>query len=117
MHTEVNSGRVQFAEKSGRDFQGAHFNGVKKMSLENPKEVHIPDIAPATAEEFLDLGMKYCLGRGVLKNNVLAHMWLNIAAMKGSEPARHYRHELAQEMSQPEIAAAQREARTWLTLH
>ena len=71
----------------------------------------------ASADEMLDLGMKYCLGRGVTQSNVLAHMWFNIAALKGSDTARHYRSELSREMSANEIAEAQRKARDWLTLH
>lgn len=74
-------------------------------------------ISTATAEELLDLGIRYCLGRDVAKDLVSAHKWFNLAALKGSEPARQYRCEISLEMSAAEIAYAQREARTWLTLH
>lgn len=74
-------------------------------------------LSNASAEELLDLGMRYCLGREVAKDLVSAHKWFNLAALKGSEPARQYRCEISQEMSAAEIAYAQREARTWLTLH
>lgn len=74
-------------------------------------------LVTASAEELLDLGMKYCLGREVAKDLVSAHKWFNLAALKGSEPARQYRCEISQEMSPAEIAYAQREARAWLTLH
>jgi TPR repeat protein len=74
-------------------------------------------IATATAEDLLDLGIRYCLGREVTRDLVSAHKWFNLAALKGSEPARQYRCEISQEMSAAEIAYAQREARTWLTLH
>lgn len=74
-------------------------------------------LSTATAEDLLDLGMRYCLGREVAKDLVSAHKWFNLAALKGSEPARQYRCEISQEMSAAEIAYAQREARTWLTLH
>jgi TPR repeat protein len=74
-------------------------------------------LSPSSPEEFLDLGVRYSLGRGVGQSNVLAHMWFNIAALKGNESAKQYRHELAQEMSTAEISEAQRQARNWLTIH
>ncbi len=75
------------------------------------------DPVSTTAEALLDLGMKYCSGLGVAKNYVEAHKWFNIAALKGSQAARQYRTELALEMSVADIAYAQREARSWLTVH
>lgn len=71
----------------------------------------------ANAEAFLALGMRYCIGHGVPQNNIVAHKWFNIAAMKGSEKARSYRCELSREMSASEVAEAQRQARDFLTLH
>ena len=81
-------------------------------SFENELSITNP-----SAEDLLDLGIRYCLGRDVEKDLVSAHKWFNLAALKGSEPARQYRCEISQEMSAAEIAFAQREARTWLTLH
>ncbi|MFO1123196.1 MAG: hypothetical protein U1F47_12865 [Hyphomicrobiales bacterium] len=71
----------------------------------------------ATADILFELGMMYCIGREVTKDYVTAHKWFNLAALKGSEDAKIYRRELAQEMSASEIAEAQRQARSWLTLH
>ena len=71
----------------------------------------------ANAESCLAMGMKYCIGHGVAQNNITAHKWFNIAAIKGSEKAKSYRLELAQEMTATEIAEAQRQARQFLTLH
>jgi hypothetical protein len=45
---------------------------------------------------------------------VSAHKWFNIAAMQGVKDAVRLRHEIAAEMSEAEIAAAQRAAREWL---
>jgi uncharacterized protein len=73
--------------------------------------------ATATAEAFLAMGMKYCIGHGVAADNVTAHKWFNIAAIKGSDKAKSYRLELAREMSASEVAEAQRQARTYLTVH
>jgi uncharacterized protein len=71
----------------------------------------------ASAESCLAMGMKYCIGHGVAQNNIAAHKWFNIAAIKGSDKAKSYRLELSQEMSANEVAEAQRQARQFLTLH
>jgi uncharacterized protein len=78
-------------------------------------EVQLP--LSASADEFLAIGMKYCLGRGVEQSYVTAHKWFNIAAMKGSDTAKNYRCEIAAEMSASDIAEAQRQARAFITLH
>jgi TPR repeat protein len=46
---------------------------------------------------------------------VSAHKWFNLAAMHGHKQAGVRRVEIAAEMSESEIAAAQRAARDWLT--
>lgn len=61
-----------------------------------------------------NLGLMYSTGRGVEVDLITAHKWFNLAAMKGSEPARMCRAELASEMSAIEVAEAQRQAREWL---
>jgi TPR repeat protein len=48
---------------------------------------------------------------------VSAHKWFNLAAMRGKSEAIRYRREVAAEMSEAEIAAAQRAARDWLARH
>jgi TPR repeat protein len=69
---------------------------------------------PASAEGLLDLGIMYSSGRNVAIDYVTAHKWFNLAAMKGSRDAARLRREIAAEMSEAEIAAAQRAARDWL---
>ena len=71
----------------------------------------------ATADNLFELGMAYCIGREVPQDYIRAHKWLNLAALKGSEAAKIYRHEVAREMSASQIAEAQRQARAWMTLH
>ncbi|MFN0193714.1 MAG: hypothetical protein ACKVP5_17355 [Aestuariivirga sp.] len=71
----------------------------------------------ATADTLFELGMRYCIGHGVPADFVTAHKWFNLAAMKGSADAKQYRCEIAREMSASDIAEAQRQARSWLTLH
>ncbi len=62
------------------------------------------------------LGLMYATGHGAGQDNVLAHMWFNIAAIHGSDRAKEDRKELSLDMSQTEIAEAQRLARERITL-
>jgi TPR repeat protein len=73
--------------------------------------------ATITADMFFELGMMYSTGRSVPTDLVSAHKWFNIAAMRGNGEAIRLRREIAAEMSETEIAAAQRAARDWLTRH
>jgi uncharacterized protein len=97
---------------------GDRFSGGTTMA-HSYANVFIPDLGlnPQSSDELLDIGIQYSLGRGVERNNVVAHMCFNLAALKGNPAARQYRAELSQEMSAPEIAEAQRQARAWLTVH
>lgn len=61
------------------------------------------------------LGLIYSTGQqGVPMDYVMAHMWLNVAAMNGNQAARELRKEIAYDMSREEIAEAQRLARQWV---
>lgn len=66
------------------------------------------------ADAFFELGMKYATGQSVAVDFVTAHKWFNIAALKGCTEAIRLRREIAAEMSEDDIAAAQRAARDWL---
>lgn len=72
--------------------------------------------APA-ADTFFELGMMYSIGRSVPVDYVTAHKWFNLAAMRGNQDAIRLRREIADQMSETEIAAAQRAARAWLKTH
>jgi TPR repeat protein len=63
------------------------------------------------------LGMMYSTGGSVPADMIAAHKWFNIAAMAGNAEAARLRREIAEEMSEAEIAAAQRAARAWMTRH
>lgn len=69
------------------------------------------------AEALYDLGLLYSTGHGVDVDIVAAHKWFNLAAMMGVERANVDRRELAEEMSLPEVAAAQKMAREWVQCH
>jgi len=72
--------------------------------------------APA-ADTFYELGMMYSIGRSVPVDYVMAHKWFNLAAIRGNQDAIRLRREIADQMSEDEIAAAQRAARAWLKAH
>ena len=65
------------------------------------------------ADTFYELGMMYSIGRSVPVDYVTAHKWFNLAAMRGNSDAVRLRREIAEEMTEAQIAA-QRAARAWL---
>ena len=70
--------------------------------------------ANALEDVFLQLGLMYSTGTEIPIDYVAAHKWFNLAAMRGNADAMRLRRELAESMSDAEIAAAQRAARDWL---
>lgn len=69
---------------------------------------------PAAGDVLFELGMMYSVGRDVPVDLVSAHKWFNLAAVKGNRDAIRLRREIADQMSESEIVAAQRAARDWL---
>jgi uncharacterized protein len=70
----------------------------------------IPDV-------LFERGLYWASGRSGVVNLVAAHKWFNLAALKGRTDAVPLRREVAELMSEVEIAIAQREARVWMTAH
>jgi TPR repeat protein len=70
--------------------------------------------ANASSDVLFQLGMMYSTGSSVPTDYVSAHKWFNLAAMRGNEDATRLRREIAEQMTESEIAAAQRAARDWL---
>ena len=81
-------------------FQG-HFDLDAAMPV---TETAIPDA-------LFERGLYWASGRSGVVNLVAAHKWFNLAALKGRADAISMRREVAEMMSDAEIAAAQREAR------
>lgn len=71
----------------------------------------------ASGDMLFELGMMYSVGRDTPIDLVAAHKWFNLAAMKGNINAIRLRREVASQMSDVEIATAQRAARGWLGSH
>ena len=68
----------------------------------------------AAGDMLFELGMMYSVGRDVPIDLISAHKWFNLAAVRGNREAIRLRREIADQMSDAEIAAAQRAARDWL---
>ena len=61
-----------------------------------------------------NLGVMYVNGEGVPQDNVVACMWWNIAAAKGNEEAKSNKGITSAEMTEEQIAEAQKLSREWL---
>ncbi len=83
--------------------------------------VNVSDLVGAepiiSGEEMYRLGLEASVDDGEGLDLITAHKWFNLAAMQGNLEARAYRTELALEMTQEEIAEAQRQAREYLAVH
>jgi uncharacterized protein len=87
------------------------FQGHFDLDAATPVEAGaIPDV-------LFERGLYWASGRSGVVNLVAAHKWFNLAALKGRADAIPLRREVAELMSETEIAIAQREARAWMTEH
>jgi hypothetical protein len=87
------------------------FQGTIDMETATPVEATaIPDV-------LFERGLYWASGRSGVVNLVAAHKWFNLAALKGRVDAIAMRREVAEQMSEIEIASAQREARAWMVAH
>ena len=59
------------------------------------------------------LGRLHHTGHGVSQDVVRAHMWYNLATANGYDEGKRWRDRLADEMSEKQIAEAQKLAREW----
>jgi hypothetical protein len=83
----------------------------------SPAELAEKAASAGRNDALFQLGLIYSAGRDVEVDLIAAHKWFNLSALRGNAEARHYRSELARDMTRDEIAAAQREARAWLSRH
>jgi hypothetical protein len=77
----------------------------------------IPVTATAIPDVLFERGLYWASGRSGVVNLIAAHKWFNLAAVKGRSDAIQMRREVAELMTDVEIAAAQREARDWMKVH
>ncbi len=76
--------------------------------------IDVAKLETANADVFYQLGILYSAGGEIPADYISAHKWFNIAAARGNKDAARLRREVAAEMSENEIATAQRAARDWL---
>ncbi|MGA2055717.1 MAG: hypothetical protein ABSG88_10430 [Bradyrhizobium sp.] len=76
-----------------------------------------PVQASAIPDVLFERGLYWASGRSGVVNLVAAHKWFNLAAVKGRSDAIQMRREVAELMTDVEIATAQREARDWIKTH
>jgi uncharacterized protein len=87
------------------------FQGLFDLDTATPVE------ASAVPDVLFERGLYWASGRAGMVNLVAAHKWFNLAALKGRSDAIRLRREVAELMSEAEIAIAQREARAWMLAH
>ncbi len=73
-----------------------------------------PVAATAVGDTLFEQGLYWASGRSGVVDLVAAHKWFNLAALKGRADAVGLRREIADMMSDEEIALAQRDARAWM---
>jgi TPR repeat protein len=77
----------------------------------------VPVSESAIQDVLFERGLYWASGRAGLVDLVAAHKWFNLAALKGRADAITMRREVAEQMTEAEIAVAQRDARAWMTVH
>ena len=80
-------------------------------------ESAVPVAQSAIQDVLFERGLYWASGRSGVVNLVAAHKWFNLAAVKGRPDAIALRREVAEQMSESEIATALGEARAWMTAH
>jgi hypothetical protein len=77
---------------------------------------HATPIETSAIQDVLfERGLYWASGRSGFVDLIAAHKWFNLAALKGRVDAIAMRREVAETMSDIEIAAAQRDARAWMS--
>ncbi len=78
----------------------------------------LADAERGDVDALFELGVSFSTGRGGIAVDLIeAHKWFNLAALSGDTRSQACRADIAIEMTAREIAEAQRQARSWLTVH
>ncbi len=95
----------------------ADFEAAKEAHERGDYETALKELRPLAeqgdAMGQANLGLMYAKGHGVPQDDVQAHMWLNLAAVRGLETARTLRDRLAEKMTPAQLVDAERLAREW----
>ena len=76
------------------------------------------DAAEGNIDALFELGVSFSTGRGGTEVDLIeAHKWFNLAALSGDTRSQACRADIAIEMTAREIAEAQHQARSWLSIN
>ncbi len=89
---------------------------MARFDLTSPEMGAMAEMQP-NAEGLFELGILHSTGDETGADFVAAHKWFNLAALRGYPEAAYHRQQIAVEMTEAEIANAQRAAREWLSTH
>lgn len=89
---------------------------MARFEMGSPEMGGMAEMQP-NAEGLFNLGIVYATGLDGEADLVAAHKWFNLAALRGNPEAAYHRQQIAEELSDVEIAMAQRDAREWLGTH
>ncbi len=108
----------QYIRRLGGTIWGIPLKEKAMRRSEGKSEIYPGAAIEAAAQEQYQLGLAYSVGQeGVPVNYVMAHMWLDVAAINGNVVARDLREEISMNMSHEDITEAQRLARQWVEAH
>src|SRR5690348_5364505 len=97
--------------------RSSHEEGQEMFQGQIDLEAVVPVQATAIPDTLFEQGLYWASGRAGTVDLVAAHKWFNLAALKGRKDAIAMRREVAAQMSEFEIALAQRQARAWISTH
>lgn len=89
---------------------------MARFEMAMPEMGSMAEMQP-TADGLFELGIAYSTGEDGRSDLIAAHKWFNLAALRGNPEAAYHRQQIADELSDTEIAEAQRSAREWLRTH
>jgi len=114
-----NNGKLFTTGQGPRSGQGGQKTKRRRQMFQGQidQDTAMPVEASAIPDVLFERGLYWASGRSGVVNLVAAHKWFNLAALKGRTDAISMRREVAEMMSEVEIAMAQREARAWITAH
>jgi TPR repeat protein len=87
------------------------------MARSTTTEHSEPVLTVPSSDTFFALGITCSIGGEASADLVSAHKWFNLSAMGGNQDAIRLRREIAAQMSNAEIGAAQRAARDYIKQH
>jgi TPR repeat protein len=94
----------------------ARFNGDQR-GAEQLKAL-AKQLSPSELQRVrLALGDSFARGKGVTRNDVLAHSWYSLAVLAGSAEARTRKHEIESKMTPEQIHDAETRTTAWLSRH